>query len=69
MPSFLNDNACKTSVEAFVKESLLLSEDLFNLEEVHLYFTNYTTLALTYCTVPSIRPRRSRHAASQTAKT
>lgn len=36
MPSFLDDNACKTSMEAFVKESLLLSEDLFNLEEVYL---------------------------------
>ena len=38
MPSFFNDNACKTSVEAFVKESLLLSEDLFDLEEVLIIY-------------------------------
>jgi len=38
MPTFFNDNACKTSVEAFVKESLLLSEDLFDLEEVLIIY-------------------------------
>ena len=38
MPPFFNDNACKTSAEAFVKESLLLSEDLFDLEEVLIIY-------------------------------
>ena len=38
MPPFFNDNACKTSVESFVKESLLLSEDLFDLEEVLIVY-------------------------------
>ena len=38
MPPFFNDSACKTSVEAFVKESLLLSEDLFDLEEVLIVY-------------------------------
>src|SRR5258708_39920400 len=41
MPSFLNGNACKTSVEVFVKESLQLSEDLFNLEDVYYIYQLY----------------------------